>query len=157
MDFQKELLSLLLQDFPESLIFALAVFAMLRLRFDYKKILIVAILQTFTNLIRLLPIAFGMHTIILIITLAVYVRLVTKESMPKILGGSILVIVIALAMQAIYAEPLLNITHLSYDDVSESPLLREVFCLPYEIVILGLAAFLNHKNKKLNRFNITTN
>ena len=157
MDFQKELLSLLLQDFPESFIFALTVFAMLRLKFDYKQIFIVAILQTFTNLIRLLPIAFGMHTIILIITLAVYVRLVTKESMPKILGGSILVIVIALAMQAIYAEPLLSITHLSYDNVSESPLLREVFCLPYEIVILGIALFLNHKNKKLNRFNITNN
>lgn len=155
MQLEKELLSLLLQDFPESFIFALAVFALLRLRFDYKKIFIVAILQTFTNLIRLLPIAFGVHTLILIITLAIYVRLVTKENMPKILGFSTIIFVILVAMQALYAEPLLSLTHLSYDDVAASPLLREVFCLPYEIVILGLALFLNHKNKKLNRLNIT--
>ncbi|HBC92940.1 MAG TPA: hypothetical protein DCZ10_08595 [Pelotomaculum sp.] len=153
MQYQKELLSLLFQDFPESFIFALAVFALLRLRFDYKKIFIVAILQTFTNLIRLLPIAFGMHTLILIITFAVYTRLVTRENMPKILGSTILVFVILLTMQILYAEPLLNITHLSYDDVNVSPVLRGIFCLPYEIVILGLALFLNHKNKKFNRFN----
>lgn len=153
LQYQKELLSLLFQDFPESFIFALAVFALLRLRFDYKKIFIVAILQTFTNLIRLLPIAFGMHTLILIITFAVYTRLVTRENMPKILGSTILVFVILLTMQILYAEPLLNITHLSYDDVNVSPVLRGIFCLPYEIVILGLALFLNHKNKKFNRFN----
>lgn len=153
MEFQKELFSLLFQDFPESFIFALAVFALLKLRFDYKKIFIVAILQTFTNLIRLLPIAFGMHTLILIITLSIYVRLVTKENMPKILGFSILVFVILTSMQALYAQPLLNITNLTYEQVAESPLLRGIFCLPYEIVILGLALFLNHKNKKLNRFN----
>lgn len=157
LQYQKELLSLLFQDFPESFIFALAVFALLRLRFDYKKIFIVAILQTFTNLIRLLPLAFGMHTLILIITLSVYVRLVTKENMPKILGFSILVFVILVAMQAVYAEPLLNITNLSYDDVATSPLLRGVFCLPYEIVILGLAMFINKKNKKFNRYNIIKN
>lgn len=157
MHFEKEILSLILQDFPESLIIALAVFALLRLRFDYRKIFIVAILQTFTNLVRLLPIAFGMHTLILIITFAVYMRLVTKENMPKILGSSILVFVILVGMQVLYAEPLLNITHLSYDDVAESPLLRGIFCLPYEIVILGLAVFLNYKNKKLNRLNITKN
>ncbi|TEB05760.1 hypothetical protein Psch_02801 [Pelotomaculum schinkii] len=156
LQYQKELLSLLFQDFPESFIFALAVFALLRLRFDYKKILIVAILQTFTNLIRLLPIAFGVHTLILIITLAVYVRLVTKEKITKIFGFTILVFVILLSMQILYAEPLLNITHLSYEDVNVSPLLRGIFCLPYEIVLLGLAIFLNYKNKKLNRFNTTT-
>jgi hypothetical protein len=153
LQYQKELLSLLFQDLPESFILALAVFALLRLRFDYKKIFIVAILQTFTNLIRLLPIAFGVHTVILIITLSVYIRLVTKENLPKILGSSILVFVILVAMQAVYAEPLLNITNLSYDEVAASPLLRGAFCLPYEIVILGLAICLNYKNKKLNRFN----
>lgn len=156
MQFEKELLSLLLQDFPESFIFTLAVFALLRLRFDYKKIFIVAILQTFTNLIRLLPIAFGVHTLILIITLAVYVRLVTKEKITKIFGFTILVFVIMLFIQILYAEPLLKITHLSYEDVDVSPFLRGAFCLPYEIILLGLAIFLNYKNKKLNRLSSTT-
>jgi hypothetical protein len=49
----------------------------------------------------------------------------------------------------LYAEPLLRITNLTYDQVAESPLLRGVFCLPYEIVTLGLALFLNSKNKKM--------
>lgn len=155
MEFQKELFSLLFQDFPESFIFALAVFALLRLRFDYKKIFIVAILQTFTNLIRLLPIAFGVHTLILMFTLAIYVRLVTKENVLRTLGSSIIVFVILAAVQAIYIEPILKITNLSFEEVGASPILRGIFCLPYELVILGLALFLNYRNKKLNRLKIT--
>lgn len=157
MQFQKELLSLLFQDFPESFILVLAVFALLKLRFNYKQIFAIAILQTFTNLIRNLPIAFGMHTMILIITLAVYVRLFTKAKMPKILASTILVFVIMVAMQAAYIQPLLNYTNLSYDLVDSAPILRAGFCLPYEIVLFLLAVVLNYKNKKQDRLNITTN
>lgn len=145
---QFQLLSLLFQDFPESLIFALAIFALLHFKFNFKQILAIAILQTFTNLIRLLPIAFGMHTLILIITLTVYFRLFTKAKIPKILAATILVFVITTALQAIYAQPLLDYTHLSYDNVDKSPVLRGVFCLPYEIVLFLLALILNYKNKK---------
>ncbi|BAF60310.1 hypothetical protein PTH_2129 [Pelotomaculum thermopropionicum SI] len=152
---EKELLSLLLQDFPESITFTIAAFALLSLKYDYKKILFISLLQTFTNLIRLLPIAFGMHTIILLITLTVYIRIFTKAKLSKILTSTVLLFVIMAAMQAIYAKPLLNLTNLSYEDVASSPVLRGLFCLPYELVFLGIAIFLNIHKKKSYSFKST--
>jgi len=154
---EKELLSLLLQDFPESIALTVAIFAFLKLRLNYKKILVICILQALTNLVRLLPIAFGMHTIILLISLTVYTRIFTGEKVSKILTSIIILFVIMAAMQAIYAKPLLKITNLSYEDVASSPVLRGLFCLPYELVYIGLAIFLNKKNKSINGLKSTIN
>lgn len=154
---ERELLSLLLQDFPESFVTVIAAFALLKLKFDYKKIFSISVLQTFTNLIRLLPIAFGMHSIILLIALNIYIRIFTKGKMPKILTATILLFIIMIAMQTVYIQPLLKVTNLSYEDVASSPALRAAFTLPYELVFLGLAVFLNQKNKKQNRFGGTSN
>ena len=148
---EKELLSLLLQDLPESISYTLAAFALLRLRFDYKKIFMVSILQTFTNLIRLLPIAFGMHTIILLITLSIYLRIFAREKLPRILAATTILFVITAAIQVLYIQPLHNLTGLSYEQVTASPVLRGAFCLPYELALAGLAVFLNQKNKKRDR------
>jgi len=154
---EKELVSLLLQDLPESISFILAAFALLRLRFDYKKIFMVAILQTFTNLIRLLPIAFGMHTVILLIALSIYVRIFTGAKLPKILSASTIVFVISAVIQVLYIQPLHNLTGFSYEQVAASPVLRGAFCLPYELVAVGLAVFLNRKSKRMAMFSNTTN
>ncbi len=149
---EKELLSLLLQDFPESIVITLAIFALLRLKFDFKKVFIISILQTFTNLVRLLPIAFGMHTVILLITMTVYTRIFTKQKVSKILSSVILLAVIMATMQVLYIQPLLGFTNLSYEYVAATPILRAAFCLPYELVFVGLALYLNHKTKKQNSF-----
>ncbi|SHE43896.1 hypothetical protein SAMN02745218_00309 [Desulfofundulus australicus DSM 11792] len=71
------LLALPVQDLPESIVMTMAVFALLGLPLEWRKIAAVALLQTVTNLVRLLPIAFGMHTVILAISLAIYTRLFT--------------------------------------------------------------------------------
>jgi len=79
--------ALLLQDLPESLVVVLFIFSILNLRLRDKKILFIAFLQAITNLVRILPIAFGMHSVILIITLALYTRLFTKAQLSKIFYG----------------------------------------------------------------------
>lgn len=149
---EKELQSLLLQDFPESFLTVIAIFALLKLRFNYKKILIISALQTFTNLIRLLPIAFGMHTIILLISITVYTRIFTQVKILKILTVTVFLAAIMAAMQAIYVQPLLKITNLTFQEVSSSPILRAAFCLPYEFVFFALAIISYQKNKKQNKF-----
>lgn len=145
---EKELLSLLLQDFPEGIAVVMACFALLKLRFEWKKITILALLWAITNLVRLLPIAFGMHTIILTITLIIYLRFLTRVKLLDIFKATILCLVIVISLESIYSKPLLNLTHLSFDYVVTVPILRAFFSLPYELVLLVLALFLNHKNKK---------
>ena len=146
------ILSLLLQDFPESLVITMFVFSFLNRRLRDKKVLYVALLQTVTNLVRLLPIAFGVHSVILIITLALYTRLFTKAPLSKtFLAVLISFALIALAELA-YTKPLLNYTDLSYEEVFANPFLRAVFALPYEIFLLGLALGKNYYNHKKGWF-----
>jgi hypothetical protein len=138
----------MLQDFPEALVSALFVFSMLNLRLWDKKVLAVAVLQTLTNLVRLLPIAFGIHTVILIFSLAAYTRLLTGARLSRILIAVLLCIGILLAAESIYAVPLLNFTGLSYEEAFANPFLRAAFSLPYEIILLLLALGKNYYHRR---------
>ncbi|HOV79670.1 MAG TPA: hypothetical protein PK728_06135 [Bacillota bacterium] len=138
--FEKELFSLILQDFPESLIITLICFDLLNLKFVFKKIMIISLLQTLTNLVRLLPIAFGMHTIILTISLALYIRITTGKKLSSIFLAVITCVFVILASQAVYFKPMLNYLGVSYQDMVWSPVLRAVFSLPEYAALLLIPA-----------------
>ncbi|MDN5347228.1 MAG: hypothetical protein PWP65_792 [Clostridia bacterium] len=140
--------ALLLQDFPESLVETMAVFSILNLRLRDKKVLFIALLQTLTNLVRLLPIAFGMHTVILSLSLAIYTRLITKAQLSKIFLAILITFVIIGVVELIYSEPLLKVTGLKYETVFADPVLRAAFALPYEIVLLVVALSKNYYNQR---------
>lgn len=146
--FPNLLWALMLQDFPESLVIALFVFSMLNLRLWDKRVLAVAALQTLTNLVRLLPIAFGMHTAILTISLATYTRLFTGARLSRILNAVLICLGITVAAELIYVVPLLRLTGLSYAEMFANPFSRAAFGLPYEIVFLLLALGKNYHNRK---------
>lgn len=142
------LLAMLLQDFPDCLVLTLAVISFLNLRFQYKNILAIAVLQMFTSQVQLLPIANGMHTIILIIALAIYTRLVTKSLLSRTLLAVLIVFVIGSVVEVAYASPLLRATGLEYATVYANPFLRAAFALPYEIILLLLALGKNYYNQR---------
>lgn len=148
---EKELLNLLLQDFPEGITVVMACFALLKLKFEWKKIFILALLWAITNLVRLLPITFGIHTIILTIMLTIYLRIFTRAKLLDIFKATILCLLIVGSLEIIYFKPLLHVTHFSYDYVDSVPILRSLFTLPYELVLLALAVFLNFRNKKMDQ------
>lgn len=142
------LLAILLQDFPDSLVLTLAVFSLLNLRFQYKNILAIAALQTLTSQVQLLHIANGMHTIILIMTLAIFTRLVTKSLLSRTLLAVLVAAVIGTIVELSYAVSLLRATGLEYATVYANPFLRAAFALPYEIVLLLLALGKNYYNQR---------
>lgn len=138
---EKELLSLILQDFPESLIFVIVCFILLNLKLQWKKILVIALLQTFTNLVRLLPIAFGMHTVILTFSLVLYIRIMTKSQLSKIFMAVITCMVVVLLSQIIYFKPMMQLFNLDYQEVISSPFYRALFTIPEYIALLLIPAF----------------
>lgn len=148
----KELLSLIFQDFPESIIFALACFILLNLKLEWKRILIIALLQTFTNLVRLLPIAFGMHTIILIISLVLYIRIITNLKLSKIFITVIICFVVVAISQIIYYEPMMKLFNLDYQGVTSSPFYRAIFSIPEYIALLLIPVvkrtYMHNRQKK---------
>lgn len=147
-----ELLNLLLQDFPEGVVTVMACFALLKLRFDWKKILLLSLLWALTNLVRLLPIVYGTHTIILLITISVYLRIITGAKLTEIFKATTLCVMIIIVLERIYTAPLLKIAHLSYEYAVTIPAYRALFSLPYESALLIMALLLNYRTKKIDGF-----
>lgn len=150
--FPNLLYAFLLQDFPESLVMTLAVFSFLNLHLRDSKVVYIALLQTFTNSVRLLPIAFPIHTIVLIISLTAYTRLFTGARVSRTFAAVMVCFVILVISELIYVKPLLNLTGLSYETVFASPFLRAAFALPYEIFLLLLALGKNCYNHRKGLF-----
>jgi hypothetical protein len=94
-----------------------------------------------TNLlVRQLPIAFGVHTVILIFSFAIYTRLFTRAQLSKIFLSVFLASAFLVAAETIYSDPLLKLTGLTYEECFENPLLRAAFALPGELIILLLGS-----------------
>lgn len=144
--FPNLLYALILQDFPESLVMTLTVFSLLNLRLRDKKVLYIAFLQTLTNLVRLLPIALGIHTIVLTVSLATYTRFFTGVRLSRTFIAALVCFAIMAAAELIYLKPLLNLTGLSYETMFTNPFLRAAFALPEEIIFLLIALGKNYYN-----------
>jgi len=142
------LTALVLQDFPESLVEAMVVFSLLNIRLRDRRILAVAVLQTLTNLVRYLPIAFGMHSVILIISLAVYTRLLTGTRLSRTFLAVLVCFAIVMVAELTYSVPLLRLTGLTYEGSFANPFLRAAFALPYEALLLLVALGKNYYNLK---------
>lgn len=142
------LYALLLQDFPESLVLTIAVFSLLNFKLRNKRIWTIAFLQTLTNLVRLLPIAFGMHTVVLMLSLALYIRLFTRAQLSKTLLAVLVCFAIVALAEIAYMGPLLKLTRLSYEEAFANPFLRAAFSLPYFLILLLLALGKNYYNQK---------
>ena len=97
-----EIIALLLQDFPESLVMTLLIFSLTKIRYETKPILCIASMMALTNLIvRILPIAFGVHTVILIFAFAIYTRLFTGAQLSKIFLSVLLTVAFVVAAEMV--------------------------------------------------------
>lgn len=146
--FPNLLYALIFQDFPESLVVVLLVFSILNLRLWDRRVLIIAVLQTITNLVRLLPVAFGMHTVIIAVTLSIYTHLFTGIRLSRIFAAVLICIVIILTTEILYGGLLLNVFNLTYEKAFANPFTRAAFALPYEIILLLVSLAKNHYNCK---------
>lgn len=152
LNIQTELIAFFIQDLPESMIMTLVVFSFLNLRFAWRKVLTIAFLQALVNFVRLLPIAAGMHTIILIISLAILVSLFTGIRLSKSFVAVLICFVILLFVSLIYTKPLLQLTGLTYEAAFANHFLRALFSLPYEIILLAVAIGKNYYNYRSGKF-----
>lgn len=146
--FPNLLYALILQDFPESVVMVLLVFSILNLKLWDRRVLFIAVLQTITNLVRLLPIAFGMHTVFIAVTLSLYTHLFTRARLSRILAAVLVCLVILLTTETIYSGLLLNVFHLTYEKAFANPFTRTAFALPYEIILLLVSLAKNYYNHK---------
>ena len=139
---------LLLQDVPESLCFSLAAFSLLNLKLKDRRVLVVAGLQALTNLVRLLPIGFGVHSILLVLSLALYTHLFTRRPFSHTLLAAIFCMALVAVTEAISLPILFKLTGLEYQQVFWDPKLRALFSLPDFAALLGVALGKDYYNRK---------
>lgn len=139
---------LLLNALPESLVETMAVFSILNLRLNAKKILAIAALQVAINLILFLPINWGIHSVILLFSLAIFTHIFTRARLSRIFLAVLICFAIITFTELIYAEPLFKLTGLAYKDVMNSPFLISAFAVPYELVFLVLALAKDRYNRR---------
>jgi phosphoglycerol transferase MdoB-like AlkP superfamily enzyme len=144
-----EIIALLLQDIPESLAMTLLIFSLVKIRYEAKPILCIASMMALTNLVvRHLPIAFGVHTVILIFAFVINTRLFTRAQLSKIFLSVLLTTAFLVAAEMVYTTPLFNWTGITYEECFADPFLRAAFALPGEVFILLLALGIRHYNFK---------
>ncbi|WP_366018078.1 hypothetical protein [Thermanaeromonas sp.] len=140
--------ALLLQDFPESVVLTLAMFSILGLKLRDRRVIYISLLQALTNLVRVLPIAFGMHSVLLLFSLVLYTRFFTQQPLSRIFLAGLVCFTILATSELIYTKPLLNWTGLSYTQAFANPFLRAAFALPGEITLLAVALGKNYYNQR---------
>ena len=128
-----------LQNWPESIVIIFFCCAVLAIKPDFKKIILMAAIQGLVNYVALLPISYGFHTGILTITLIVLIYMVTGASLPRIVFSVLLCLVVFIAVEIAILPLLLKAAGKSYLEVYNNPLLRAAFSLPQEISLLVLA------------------
>jgi len=142
------LYALALQDFPESLVMTLVVLSFLNYRLLRPRTFYIALLQTATNLVRLLPIVFGMHSVVLVVSLALYTRFFTGARITRVFYAVFICFAITLVTELLYLGPVLGLTGISYPQAFANPFYRALFAAPYEAVLLAVALAVNAYNRR---------
>ncbi len=137
---ENEVFFLLLQALPESIIITSICFYLLNIKLEWKKILLIAIFETITNIVNYLPLSFGMPTIILVLAQALYIRIITNYKLSRIFIAVITCLIVIALSESISTGPLLNYFGLEYKQVYSTPYLRALFSLPGYIALLLIPA-----------------
>lgn len=136
---QFTLIHLLFQGLPETIAMAVFVLTFSNFKLNWRLVLFLGLIQVFTTyFIRMLPLPFGMHTIILVITLSAYVKVATKISLYKALQGSALCIVILALVEISVDWLLFSFLGISFEEAMTNEALWILLGWPQILVLLGL-------------------
>lgn len=143
------LLSWLLQTIPETLAMASLILALSARRLELKKILLIGLpLAVIIYLVRLLPVTFGVHSIIIITILAMLLNLVTKTKFSRCLLFSIMVLVALVSFEVLFVGLSINITGMTFEQLLEHSIFRAIIGWPHTLMLFILAWFVGKWQQK---------
>ena len=131
------LFSLLMVSFPEAILVAILGFLLVGLRPWWRDLLIIGVLQAgFSYIIRLLPVPFGLHSILEIFLYILNIRLVTHLPYKIILLISLLGLIFYGSVETVTIPFMLHITGFSLLDVLNHTYIRIFFFLPQALIMM---------------------
>lgn len=130
-------LSLLMISFPEAILVATLGFLLVGLKPWWRHLLIIGALQAgFAYIIRLLPVPFGLHSILEIFFFILNIRLVTRLPYRIVLLASLLGLIFYGSVETVAIQFMLQIKGFSLSDVWNYTFTRIFYFLPQALVML---------------------
>jgi len=140
-------ISALLQVLPENFGLLLAGFAMTQLPIDWRRIAVVSIIHSLTvYFVREMPLVFGVHTIIFIFALTLYILIIFRLTFLHALYVAQMGMMLLVALEATYTMILIEGFHLNLSAVLANPFIRSLSAIPFEAGLFLIAFFQNKKN-----------
>ena len=140
--------TLILQGIPETVAATAVVFALLRLGLNWRLILPVGVAEgVAAYLVRMLPISFGVHTVLLMFVLMGLVRLATGADMVSIVRAVLMVNVVIPVLELLGTGSLFKLFHTSYSEVI-GKWYAPFFGWPHVIALYALAFGLDRRNRR---------
>ncbi|ATW24586.1 hypothetical protein [Candidatus Formimonas warabiya] len=139
------LLELLFQGIPEQISLVLLTFLISKAKVDWKRIVVMGIFMAcFIYLIRLLPITFGVHTIIAIALLIFIMVYLEKISLVRSVISVILVYVFLIFAETICFRMISTLFQLSWDQIRNNEILMIISGIP-QVILMLFVAFITNK------------
>jgi signal transduction histidine kinase len=124
-------------SFPEAILVATLGFLLVGLRPRWRDLLIIGVLQVgFAYIIRLLPVPFGLHSILETFLFILNIRLVTRLPYRIVMLASLLGLIFYGSVETVAIQFMLHIKGFSLTDVWNNNLIRFFFFLPQALVML---------------------
>ncbi|MGI6686649.1 MAG: hypothetical protein ACOX47_14480 [Bacillota bacterium] len=138
---EMSLLRLLLYGIPENIALVAVAFALSKVRFNWKQISLMGILMAGTAyVLRLIPITFGVHTIVclglLIFLLIYFAKVDLTRSITSVLVTYIILAIVETGSRTI----IIKLLNWSLEEVIKNELLITITGIP-EVIILFIIAF----------------
>lgn len=144
------LIELVLRTIPEGIILILAAYVFLNTKIDKNKILLSGtILGIITYLVRLLPIDFGVHTIIIIIGNILLLVNINKINLFSSISASLLSMFILVICDLINFYFIVNMLNISFEQISNNILIKTLWGLPSLILYLAIIGAVFYKKSMM--------
>lgn len=142
-------LVLLMQGIPEEISLVTLAFVIAKADLNWKKIVFGgAFLACSMYVIRLLPISFGVHTIVLILLLIIFVKVLGQiQDLSKAILACLISILVLITTEIIILTALMSFLGISEQEFLNNVTLRILLTLP-QVFVMFFLAFVIYKVRK---------
>lgn len=149
------LFEMIIRTIPEGFLFVLASYIFSSQLMDKKRYCISALLVGIsTYLIRMLPISFGVHTIILLVIYVLIGTLICRINVIKCISAGLVSVIIMFTAELVNVYLIQDVFNTPLEKVVENPYIKQLYFMPslliFAAVIFALYKILYRPTKVIN-------
>jgi len=144
------LMNVIFFGFPEGISVAILAFVLSKVKLEWKKIMIISIVLPFSAyLLRLLPISFGVHTIVYIGLLFFMLIRLGQVPLVNAIINSLITLLFLIIFETTTSMIIMNLFNITQQMMEDEILINMLVFYPH-VILLAFTAFLINKKSGIN-------